>query len=108
MISPLIPLSAAPRIPWLPRRPEDKLLHVSTFWRWTQKGLRARDGTRVRLRSLRVGDTLCTTEEWLREFFEALTSHDPGLAAATAPPRSPAARRRSHAQATKKLEELGL
>ena len=64
----LIPLTKAPRLENLPLRRYDKPPHVATFFRWARRGLRG-----VRLETIRVGGTLCTTAEALQRFFEALS-----------------------------------
>src|SRR5215831_14851316 len=106
----LIPLSTVPKIPWLPQRRGSGRLHVSTVWRWCLKGLRARDGTPVKLRALRVGQTLCTSEQWLQDFFEQLTAHDPALAAdkPVSAIRTPGKRRRASERAAEELEREGI
>lgn len=52
--------------------------HVSqsAVWRWARKGLKARSGNRVRLRHLRVGGRLYTTQANLDGFFADLASAD--------------------------------
>jgi hypothetical protein len=65
----LIPLSDCPRLRWLPRRRRGRRPHAATFFRWAKHGLRG-----VRLETIRVGGTLCTTQDALRTFFERLTA----------------------------------
>lgn len=77
MESPLIPFREVPRLPWMRRR-EGKLLNQSTLWRWRQKGIKHPvTGERVKLRALRVGGICCTTQTWLLEFWETLSSNQP-------------------------------
>jgi hypothetical protein len=52
----------------LPRRRRGRKTHVSTLYRWTASGCRG-----VKLRSVQIGATRCTTREWLAEFFATLT-----------------------------------
>src|SRR6185437_10074190 len=59
----LMPLADVPDLPWLPRR-RGKRLHIATLYRWAGRGCGGR-----RLRTMRVGGVLCTSEEALREFF---------------------------------------
>jgi hypothetical protein len=110
MSDPYIPLGKVPSIPWLPRRRGHSRPHVSTIWRWVLKGLRARDGALVKLRAMRCGGTLCTSESWVREFFEELTSHDPALLAPTptAVVRTPTQRQRASERAAEALRQLGI
>jgi hypothetical protein len=110
---PLLPLGHVPRLPWLPPRRGGSRLNIATAYRWATRGVLARDGaTRVRLRVVRVGDVLCTADVWLREFFDALTNHDPALATDTsssAPAvRTPTQRRRAAERAAAELEKVGI
>src|SRR5262245_32119544 len=65
-----LPLRQAARL--LPSRRAGKPTHVATLYRWAQRGLRG-----VRLETLQVGGTLCTSREALQRFFERL-SKNPG------------------------------
>jgi hypothetical protein len=58
-------LSVAPRR--LPRRRRRKRIHVSTFHRWANNGLRG-----VILETIRIGGTRCTSMQALQRFFDAL------------------------------------
>ncbi len=51
-----------------PSRRRGKKPHISCLYRWTKSGCRG-----VRLESLQVGGTRCTSKQALRRFFEALT-----------------------------------
>lgn len=62
-------LSQAARL--APGRPSS-----SATWRWCRKGLKARDGSSVFLKHVRVGRTVYTTAAWLHEFFEAVATAD--------------------------------
>ena len=53
-------------LPWLPLR-DGRPISLATIDRWVAKGLRG-----ARLRTVRVGGALATTESWLMTFFEAL------------------------------------
>lgn len=50
--------------------------HVTTLWRWARRGVKARNGQRVRLRHVRVGETIYAHRDWLNDFFAALAEHD--------------------------------
>jgi hypothetical protein len=50
------------------------LLHLSTLIRWCTRGIRLPDGSRVRLRSIRVGCRWLTTDAWVDEFIAVLTA----------------------------------
>ena len=52
----------------LPQRRRGKRPHVATLYRWAQRGLRG-----VRLETIRVGGTLCTSVEAIQRFFERLS-----------------------------------
>jgi hypothetical protein len=56
----------------LPTRP-----HISALYRWAKEGLHG-----IRLETLRVGGTMCTSTEALQRFFSAVTeaTHEPTLA----------------------------
>lgn len=78
-------------------------------WRWARHGLKARDGTVVRLRHVRAGRQVLTTADWLREFFEAVAAADQkhfeareslAARAATDAAAGPPARPAAHADAT--------
>lgn len=62
-------LSQAARL--APGRPSS-----SATWRWCRKGLKARDGSSVYLKHVRVGRTVYTTASWLHAFFEAVATAD--------------------------------
>ena len=60
----------------LPALRAGKPVNPSTLWRWTTRGVRARDGLIVRLESIKVGGTCCTSDEALLRFFHALSTDD--------------------------------
>ena len=64
---------AARRLPALRR---SKPVNPSTLWRWTTRGVRARDGLLVRLEAIKVGGTCCTSDQALQRFFRALSADD--------------------------------
>jgi len=57
----------------LPRIRNGKKIHLSTLFRWAQAGKIASDGMRVRLETIQVGGTRCTSLEALQRFFDRLT-----------------------------------
>jgi hypothetical protein len=61
----VVSLSEATKI--VPPR-NGKRVAFTTLLRWTQRGIRG-----VKLESLRVGGTLCTSKEALQRFFAALS-----------------------------------
>jgi hypothetical protein len=60
----------------LPALRGGKSVNPSTVWRWTTRGVHARNGVLVRLESIKVGGTCCTSDEALLRFFHALSADD--------------------------------
>jgi hypothetical protein len=89
----------------LPRRRGNSKLAYPTLWRWVNRGCRAADGTRVKLRIQRIGHQPVTTRSWLNEFFSAL-AQQPDDTAPTI--RSPARRDREVAASRKRLAAAGI
>jgi hypothetical protein len=104
----LLRLNDVPKLKWLPRRRGGARLHVSTVYRWAATGVRAPDGTVIKLHTVRCGGTLCCTEADVREFFASLSRHDSATATPTPAPRSPSARARAAERAGKQLECMGV
>lgn len=69
-----IPLNQVPKLSWIPGRGQGGRLGLATVYRWARRGMKGH-----KLRTVRIGRTWATTEQWLHEFFEALAS--PGKAA---------------------------
>jgi hypothetical protein len=82
----------------LPRRRKGKPCAVSTVYRWAQRGCRG-----VRLETIQVGGTKCTSMEALQRFCERLSRAD-----SPEPPRTPARRRRAAEAAARELEREGV
>ncbi len=61
-------ISVAEAVKKLPRRHTGRPVHLSTVYRWAQRGVRG-----VRLETIRVGNTICTSMEALQRFFERCT-----------------------------------
>lgn len=99
-----IPLTQAPKLPWLPGRRAGKRLHQSTFFRWCGRGVRG-----VRLEVLWVGGRLCTSEAALKRFFAALSATDPRCTSGDpAPPPSRTAAARADRHAKRELAKAGI
>jgi hypothetical protein len=64
----LLTLAMASRQSLLPKRRNGKRPHVATLYRWAQRGVRG-----VRLETIRVGGTLCTTVSAIQRFCDALS-----------------------------------
>ena len=71
--------------------------------RWCGKGIKAKDGRRIRLEHVRVGAKLMTSAEAVVRFFATLST---GLDAAPPPP-TPAARLRAAEAALREMQDLG-
>ena len=59
----------------LPALRGGKAVNPSTLWRWTKRGVRARNGVRVRLEAIKVGGTCRTSDEALLRFVRALSDN---------------------------------
>lgn len=79
----------------LPRRP-----HVSTLWRWAQRGIRG-----IRLETILIGGRRYTSDEALDRFFTAATAAASG---ATPPTRTSRQQARAVADAERELREDGI
>lgn len=55
----------------VPKRRGGKKLNASTAFRWHSNGLRG-----IKLEVVRVGGTMCTSDEALQRFFDRLTAAD--------------------------------
>jgi hypothetical protein len=74
----------------LPKLREGKSMAASTIYRWASTGSKAADGTRVRLETIKIGGTCCTSLEALQRFFDRLQPHpSAGCADLTAPSFEP-------------------
>jgi hypothetical protein len=91
----------------VPLRRGGKKLHSATGFRWAKHGLPARDGSIVKLPTIQVAGTKCTSIEAFQWFCDRLS----GAAAPSgrAPgPRAAAARRRAQEATDRALDRLGL
>jgi hypothetical protein len=66
----IFPLREAPD--HVPHRGGSKALHKSTGFRWASSGVRG-----VRLETIRIGGTLCTSTRALQDFFDRLSTPRP-------------------------------
>jgi hypothetical protein len=80
---------------------KNTLLHIFTLIRWCTRGVRQRDGTRLRLQAIRVSSNWYTTDHWVDEFIAVLTAAhiDPEAPVL----RSPAQRNRASESAAAEL-----
>ncbi|MBV8232878.1 MAG: DUF1580 domain-containing protein [Planctomycetaceae bacterium] len=96
----LLPLAQA--ADELPRRRRGRKTHISTLYRWSQAGCRG-----VRLETVQVGATRCTSREALQRFFERLSQADGREIPPAIGGRSLAQRRRASENAGRQLEKQG-
>jgi hypothetical protein len=83
---------------YLPPRRGGKQPHTTTLYRWAKQGFRG-----VKLETIRVGGTLCTSMEALQRFCERLSE----CPTAAPEPTTMAARRRASERAERVLDRLG-
>jgi hypothetical protein len=91
------PISFAEAARRLPRLRNGRPVSPATLWRWASHGLRG-----VRLETVRVGGTCCTSLEALRRFFERI-----GLSAGDRPSAPQLSTRRAEAGGAE-LDRLGI
>lgn len=105
-LPPLFPLRELPGRPYMPMR-NGRRFSVATLYRWIGRGTRGCPP----LRTMVVGGTRCTSDQWAREFFDRLTA-GPGAAAAADTPgqasRTPSARARAQRRAADELAADGI
>ncbi len=88
----------------LPRRRAGKKPAVETLYRWSLRGCRG-----IKLETVQVGATRCTSVEALQRFFDALTAAaDAANTLPTSAPVPTATRRREVAAATAYCEAAGI
>ena len=75
--------------------------HKATVYRWCTRGVRG-----VKLETLLIGGTLCTSVEAIRRFILATSQRKAGAAEELT--RTPAQRRRASERAARELEKLGV
>lgn len=85
----------------LPARRGGRKVHVSTLFRWAQKGCRG-----VRLEVVRIGSALHTSKEAMARFCDRLTEAHPIPVSAEV--ATPASRREAHENAEKEAKALGI
>lgn len=92
----------------LPSTRGGKPVHPSTIGRWRSQGVPGRDGSRIKLRAVRLPSGWATTLEWVREFFDAMTADKEGEPAPAPEVRTPASRRRQIERANRELDAIGI
>ena len=86
----------------LPRRRQGKRPNIATLYRWAQSGVKG-----IRLETICVGATRCTSVEALQRFCEAVTAAADGTPVSP-PPRLTAHRQRQIDAAERRLAEAGI
>ncbi len=87
----------------LPRRRRGKKVAVETLYRWSLSGCRG-----VKLETIQIGGTRCTSREALQRFFDALTTAA-GTSDAPAAPKKLTRQRRAEMEAAEKAcREAGI
>jgi hypothetical protein len=97
-----LPLAAAAAV--LPPGRNGRKCHLSTVLRWITDGVKAPDGSLVRLEALRLGSRWVTSREALQRFAERLTPRQDDAQ----PPPSPTARRKAAARDAAVLDRAGI
>ena len=90
-----VPLAQVVKV--LPRRRKGKRPNVCTLYRWSTIGCRG-----IRLETIQIGGTRCTSREAMQRFFDALTRQSAGEP--LPPPTPPRARRKAVRQAERVLD----
>lgn len=83
----------------LPERRGGKRPHTSCIYRWAQRGCKG-----IRLETIQIGGTSCTSSEALQRFFDRLTAARCGE---PVPTRTSRQRQRAHDSANAELERAG-
>jgi len=86
----------------LPCRRSGKRCNVATIYRWMTNGVRG-----IKLESICVGASRCTSKEALQRFFDALTAQADGQPVQQ-PQRLTKSRRKQIEAAEKRLEKAGV
>ena len=87
--------------PHIPRRRAGKKCNVATVYRWMTAGCRG-----IKLESICIGATRCTSIEALQRFFDALTAQAEGQP--VQPPRLTKSRKKQIEAAERRLKKVGV
>ena len=58
----------------LPKSPRSKSISIPTFYRWIQKGIKAKDGTQVKLEIVKIGGSTFTSQQAIQRFVDQLSA----------------------------------
>jgi hypothetical protein len=86
----------------LPERRKGSRPHLATFYRWAERGIRG-----VRLESIQIGGTRCTSTQALQRFFDRL-SGIPSETETLSPPALSRERQKAIKQAERELDKAGI
>ncbi len=95
------PISLSDAAKLLPSRRAGKKTHPSTLYRWATHGYKD-----IRLEVIRIGATLCTSQEALQRFYERTTEADPCLRNMERGTKS--INEKQHRDTERQLDEFGL
>ncbi len=95
-------ISPADATKHLPRRRAGKKPNIATIYRWMQIGVRG-----IRLESIMIGGTRCTSLEALQRFFDTLTAQAEGQPVQQ-PQRLTKSRRKQIEAAERRLAKAGV
>jgi hypothetical protein len=94
-----LPLQQAAKHRLLRAKSRDgKAINFSTVWRWATGGIRG-----VRLETVRIGSTLCTTDAAIKRFIDRLSNPELSPTQLT-----PVDSKRAHRRAAAELEAAGI
>lgn len=96
----VVSLTSATKL--LPPRRKGARPNVATLYRWAQTGIRG-----IRLETIMIGGTRCTSTESLQRFFDAITAASEP-APVPQPPRNTRQRRKEIEAAERRLAEAGI
>jgi hypothetical protein len=99
-------LSIAQVCKLLPPGRKGKSINFSTVYRWIFVGVNSHTGPRTKLDAIRCGGRWLVSRNSLQRFIDVLSAQPD--ANASAPIRTPSARKRANDAAKKKLAELGI
>ncbi len=94
-------LSFTEAIDHLPRRRAGKKCNISTFYRWAQVGVRG-----IKLETISVGGTKCTSLPAIQRFFDALTAQSADQQ--VEPAKRPKSRQKQIETAERRLAQAGV
>lgn len=60
----------------LPALRGGRAVSTTAVWRWATRGVRAHDGQKVKLETLKTGGTCCTSDQAHARYFQALSRAD--------------------------------